>query len=172
MWLLTSKLGRAVLGLIVMAALLAGTSLYAHHRGYVAGQAVGNAAVASLKADLAEATAAATTAARKAEQAQADALSAAAQSYERGRDDAQAHADRVIADLRAGNIRLRARWSAPAACRVPAPAASVARADAAERSRQESAGRIVLAADQCDAQVAALQDVIRAYLKTANGAHP
>ena len=100
---------------------------------------------------------------RKLEQAKAQELAAIAEQYEQDKTDAEATHDRLVADLRAGNERLHVRWqAAQATARLSGAVASAAEPDAAERDRQESAGRIIAAADQCDAQVAGLQAVIRA----------
>ena len=82
--------------------------------------------------------------------------------YEKGKSDAEATAKRTVADLRAGNLVLRERWSA---CKtsngVPSTAADPSEPDAGTGDREESAGRIVQAADQCDAQVKGLQELLR-----------
>ena len=98
------------------------------------------------------------------ERVRAHQLNEIADRYERERDDAQQHADKLAADLRAGAIRLRQRWQAPAcpAGDMPATAASASEFDAAAADRAESAARIVRAAAECDAQVRGLQAVIRA----------
>lgn len=99
--------------------------------------------------------------ARAIEQAQAKAVADIAESYEKGKADAQATADRVAADLRAGSLRLRREWAGCETSRLSAAAASARELDAAEQSRADSAARIVRAADTCDAQVSALQAILR-----------
>ena len=101
--------------------------------------------------------------ARAIEQAKAKAVAAVAESYERGKADAQATADRVAADLRAGSLRLRREWAGCETSRLSAAAASAREFDAAEQSRADSAARIVRAADTCDAQVSALQAIVTEY---------
>lgn len=102
--------------------------------------------------------------ARAKEQAIAKKLADAAKQYEQDKIDAQSAADRLVAELRAGNKRLHDRWQASlATARLSGDAASIAIADAAERERQDSASRIIAAADRCDAQVAGLQEAVRAY---------
>lgn len=95
--------------------------------------------------------------------AKEDALTAAydkiAHEYEQGKRDAQAAADKFVADLRSNELRLRKRWTCP---RLPSPEASPGEPDAAERDREESAGRIIRAAAECDQQVSQLQAIIRA----------
>lgn len=97
------------------------------------------------------------------ERKRADAMKAIAQTYEEEKDAAAAESDRVIADLRAGNLRLRQLWQAQAATADLSQAvARAAEPDEGARDREESAARIVRAADECDAQVRGLQRVIEA----------
>ena len=78
--------------------------------------------------------------------------------------------DRLVADLRAGNVRLHARWSAAVAtAKLSQGVAAAGRPDAAERERQDSAARIIGAADRCDAQVKGLQDVVRSMMSIGAG---
>lgn len=81
--------------------------------------------------------------------------------YEKGKSDAEAAAKRTVADLRAGNLVLRERWSAcKAGDGLPGPAANPSEPDAGTADRNESAGRIIQAAAQCDAQVRGLQQLL------------
>lgn len=172
-WFLTSRTGRAVVAAVfALTAIALGTSIgwiEGDRFGYTRGIDHGNAQVATLQAQVAQANIKAIAAARSAENAQADAMAVAATNYERGKADANADANAVIAGLRGGSLKLRDDWTPSVTGGVPATAASLAGADAAERRRQESAGRIVGAAEQCDAQVAGLQQVIRSYLAIING---
>jgi hypothetical protein len=98
--------------------------------------------------------------ARKREFEWALAANAAAQSYEQGKHDAESNAASLLSDLRTGTVRLQNRWAGCEAQRR-AEAAGVARQrDAAATDRQESASRIVRAADECDAQVRGLQEIL------------
>lgn len=100
--------------------------------------------------------------ARLTEQAHAIALSQVADQYEKDKQDAKAIADRLVADLRAGNVKLHQRWqAAQATAKLSGAVASAAELDAEARDREGSAARIIAAADQCDAQVRGLQEVIR-----------
>ena len=86
-----------------------------------------------------------------------------AQRYEQEKIDAQAAADRLAADLRAGNVSLHRRWeacSATADLSAAFPGAGLA--DGGADDRAESAGRAVAAAAACDAQVRGLQAVLMA----------
>jgi len=110
------------------------------------------------RAQLASDRADAITAQRSAEQKQADAIRQAATNYEKGKADAEQAANQTVADLRSGAVRLRDEW---ATCRatsaVVSSAASGRQPDAGANDREASAGRIVRAAAQCDAQVIGLQ---------------
>lgn len=101
---------------------------------------------------------AATQSARATERAQNQAAFDVAESYEKGKADAQATADRFVADLRSDNLRLRNRWQGCPASGVPNSAAATRELDAETADRIESAGRIIGAAAACDAQVTAWQD--------------
>ena len=91
----------------------------------------------------------------------AESQNAVSAAYEKGKSDAQATAQRTVADLRAGNLVLRERWSAcEAAANVPRPASDPGQPDAGADDRAASAGRIVQAAAQCDAQVRGLQRLL------------
>ncbi|WP_057659289.1 lysis system i-spanin subunit Rz [Pseudoxanthomonas dokdonensis] len=97
------------------------------------------------------------------ERAASERLAGIAATYESERDEIETQSSQLVADLRAGNVRLRKLWEAQAAtANLSAAAASAASADGGARDRAESAGRIVRAADQCDAQVRGLQAVVRA----------
>lgn len=110
----------------------------------------------------AEATAAAQESARKVESAQAKAANDIAESYEQGKRDAQAIADRTLADQRTGDIRLRNIWQGAATRCMSNLDNATGQLDAARRDREESAARIVRSAAEADRQIAALQAFIRA----------
>lgn len=94
---------------------------YGHWR-YNAGQADTQARWDAQEAAYAVQRAKAAEAARKTEERHRADLAAAVERLNKGHADAQAETDRLIADLRAGNLRLRDRFKAPA-CGVPgAPA--------------------------------------------------
>lgn len=119
-------------------------------------------ALAALQRDHAQAQADAQATARKAERDIAAAHDAAAMEFERGKREAEAVGNRVAADLRAGAVRLRNEWAGCETDRLSDAAAAARERDAAEQRRIESAGRIVRAAAACDAQVSALQAIVRA----------
>ena len=91
----------------------------------------------------------------------ADAQNAVSAAYEKGKRDAEQTSKRVVADLRAGNLVLRDRWtSCQASSGLSRPATDTSESDAGTADRDESAGRIVQAAAQCDAQVRGLQELL------------
>ena len=91
----------------------------------------------------------------------ADAQNAVSAAYEKGKRDAEQNSKRVVADLRTGNLVLRNRWTAcQASLDVPTTPAGPSEPDAGAADRAESAGRIVQAAAQCDAQVRGLQELL------------
>ena len=95
--------------------------------------------------------------AREAERRKAAELAAIADKYEQDKRAADEAQRKLVADLRAGTVRLQNRW---AGC-VSDVAATAAELDATRRDREESAARIVRAARDADDQIRALQDVVR-----------
>lgn len=104
-----------------------------------------------------------TTRVLNAERALSDAQAGATAAYNQGLQDADAKNAAVVAGLRAGNLKLRDQWTTcQAASGVPATSSGSAGTDAAADDRAASAGRIVRAAAECDAQVSALQGILAA----------
>jgi uncharacterized protein involved in exopolysaccharide biosynthesis len=101
-------------------------------------------------------------AARVTEHAQADKLQAIAQQYEQDKTDAQAKADRTIADLRAGTVRLRNEWQGCPARSVPATAGSTGQPDGDAELRAAGAADLVRIAASADAQIRGLQAAVKA----------
>lgn len=97
---------------------------------------------------------------RKLEQDLATAQAGVSEAYEKGKKDAEATGATVTTDLRAGNLRLQQHWAGCETQRLADAAAVAGELDAAARDREESAGRIVRAAAQCDAQVRGLQELL------------
>lgn len=86
------------------------------------------------------------------------AANALAARYEQEKKHAQDESDRLVDDLRAGQRQLHQRWQAALHTAAMSQAASAAsQPDGGADDRFQSAGRIIGAADQCDAQVRALQ---------------
>jgi hypothetical protein len=140
----------AALALVLLA--ITGGWYYGHTR-YEAGIAAQRAVTEAQAAKFAEQ-------AKAAEQAQAAQLSTIAQQYEQDKADAQAKADRTIADLRAGTVRLRKQWTCPA--QVPGAAAGSAEPDADAQLREQGAGDLVRLAAEADAQIRGLQAAVKA----------
>jgi len=92
----------------------------------------------------------------------------AARNYEDGRKSAEQHETTLVADLRAGNVRLRSEW---AAC-MSAPAKgqtgpAVAGNDAAAPVPPEAVARVLRVGDDADLQVRWLQAELMATRKLA-----
>ena len=115
---------------------------------------------ASRRAEASEAELKAVSKARDREREAAKRANAIAAKYEQDKIDAEAAAKRTADDLRAGNLRLRQQWEGCKAGGVPQVNRAAGQPDAAADDRAESAGRIVAAADQCDAQVKGLQQFV------------
>ncbi|MGE7136209.1 hypothetical protein ACQKIE_01095 [Luteibacter sp. NPDC031894] len=111
---------------------------------------------------LALASAQAEAAQRAHEQNQAAGIHSAAESYQKGKADAESASKRTVDDLVAGNRRLRDQW---ATCQVTTAAAVSAsaggqRPDGGDRLRADGVGRILRAVGQCQAQRDALQQAL------------
>jgi hypothetical protein len=102
--------------------------------------------------------------ARSAEHQQADTLATIGETHEQARAAAPAVADAVVADLRAGNLRLRDGWASCETQRMSDASAAARERDAAAQRRAEFAGAVVRAGRDADDQLAACQAVIRAYV--------
>lgn len=97
-------------------------------------------------------------------QAHADKVAA---EYEQAKIDAERDQAALVDSLRAGNVRFRRLWQgceASAATGVPETPGPAGQPDGGADDRAESAGRIVRAAAECDAQVRGLQDLIRGVM--------
>jgi len=75
----------------------------------------------------------------------------------------------ILADLRAGNLRLRREWQHCETNRVSDVAAATAQRDAAAADRDALAAALVRAGRDADQQLAACQQVIRAYRAATSG---
>ncbi|MBR0346046.1 MAG: hypothetical protein IJI03_12390 [Rudaea sp.] len=144
-------------------AALIGALWYAHHIGYASAEDDADVAMQTHLALDRKADANAQYAAREHEYRLGIAVNTAANAYEKGKTDAKSNAENTVAELRAGTLRLRDRWQGCEAARsalMSQTAAGAGELDAAAADRAESAGRIVQAAAECDAQVAGLQAVL------------
>ena len=100
---------------------------------------------------------------RKAERARTEAVARASKQYAKGREDAQDKADAVVADLRAGNVRLRQHWQgAVATCGVSRDSAVALAAERYAELREQGAADLVRLGAEADAQVRALQEAYEA----------
>ncbi len=107
---------------------------------------------------------------RETERVRAQRMYEIAADAEEGKAHAEETGARVTADLRADNLRLREHWRSCESTRLPGIEPAAAEPDAAADDRAESAGRIVRAAAECDAQVRGLQAVVLEYL-AGEGSH-
>ena len=150
------RIAAAVFGVLAVALLIGGLIFRAS-----AIDANARADAASRRAEASEAELKAVSKARDQEREAAKRANAIAAKYEQDKIDAEAAAKRTADDLRAGNLRLRQQWEGCKAGGVPQVNRAAGQPDAAADDRAESAGRIVRAADDADAQIRALQDFIR-----------
>lgn len=148
------RIAAAVLGVLAVALLIACLFLW------------GRGLRADSRADAAEQRAQASDARVKAlsdvladERARARRANEIAAKYEQDKINAEADAKRTVDDLRAGNLRLRKLWQGCEG-RLPEADGGSGKPDAISDDRAESAGRIVRAADEADAQIMALQRFI------------
>ena len=101
--------------------------------------------------------------ARAVEQSQGQALATIGAKHEEDREAAEAVPAAVVADLRAGNVRLRQEWAGCETRLLSQAVASTVERDALAASREEAAGRIVRIGRDADDQLAACQAVIEQY---------
>lgn len=147
---------------LALALALSITGNYVQHNRAVALAAVVEKDKAQADTALAQAETNATNAARAIERVQAKAHNDIAESYEKGKNDAQANADRLVANLNAGTVRLRDGWAACETNLLSRTSANSTEPDAATAWRNSSAGRIIAAADRDAAQIRALQAALLA----------
>lgn len=127
---------------------------------------------ARLAAETARAQTAAVVAARINEQTAAVDLAGIGAKHEDARTAAELVPAAVVADLRAGNVRLRSEWRGCEAGRVSDAAAAARERDALAASRDALAGDLVRVARDADDQLRAAQEVIRADRAAINGVTP
>lgn len=140
---------------------IAAAGALGYSKGHQHASTDAKAAMLSYQADIKQIESDAKDKVRELEQELALEQVAVSEAYERGKDDAEAIGAAVVADLRSGNARLRQRWTSCQAERVSSAPAPASESDAPTRDREESAGRIIRAAAQCDAQVRGLQALLR-----------
>lgn len=151
-----------ILALILAAILgLGGAGAAGYHKGKAEAERVAKIDMEKHLGEDREAERLATEVANRQKDELAAAQNAVSAAYEKGKKDAEATAKRTVADLRAGNLVLHNRWTAcQASLDMPAAPAAPGEPDAGTADRNESAGRIVQAAAQCDAQVRGLQELL------------
>lgn len=96
------------------------------------------------------------------ERSKGKALAAIAAQYEKEKADVQATADRTIAELRSGHLRLRKLWTCPVAPAEGATDATASELDGQAELREQGAVDLVRLAAEADAQIRGLQAVIEA----------
>lgn len=103
-------------------------------------------------------------AARQAEANHRAALRQLEQAHAQEMEDARLNEAAVVADLRAGHLRLQRLWRGceDATARVPDTPATAGGADGESGLRAEAAARIVRAGAEADAQVRGLQAAVKA----------
>jgi hypothetical protein len=147
----------AALGVLVM------TAGFGYVKGHAAGKAAGDAAIAKLTSQYEAASAKAASDALAKQTALQTKYAAADARHAQELKDAKAKSDAVIADLRNGTLRLRREWAGcEAAASVPGATAGAGELDATAQRRAESAAAIVRIGADADAQIRALQAVVKA----------
>lgn len=101
--------------------------------------------------------------ARQAEQTQGHALADIGAKHEEDREAAATVPAAVVADLRAGNVRLRREWAGCETQRLSEASAAAVERDALARLRDEATGAAVRVVRDADDHVRACQAVIREY---------
>lgn len=91
-----------------------------------------------------------------------------AEAYELGKKHVEQESAKLVNDLRTGNIRLREQWAGCRADNLSATSTIASITDAAARDREESAARIVRHAAEADAQILALQALLRSERQAVN----
>ena len=100
--------------------------------------------------------------ARAIEQAIIAAVNEIAIAFEKEVQDAQTKADSVVADLTAGNIRLRKEWQGCETLRAGDAATAAAELDAANELRAAGVRNLIRIGAECDARIRGLQGTVRA----------
>ena len=108
-------------------------------------------------------------AARATEQQAGQSLATIGDKHEQDRQAAEAVPDAVVADLRAGNLRLRKEWAGCETQRLSDAAAGARERDALAASRDALAGDLVRVGRDADDQLRACQAVVLADRAAING---
>lgn len=102
---------------------------------------------------------------RATEHRQAADVAAIGAKHEEDRIAAPAVADAVVADVRAGDLRLRDGWASCETQRLSEAAATARERDAGTERRADFAGAVVRAGRDADDQLAACQAVVRTLVQ-------
>ncbi|GHH56103.1 lysis system i-spanin subunit Rz [[Pseudomonas] boreopolis] len=106
---------------------------------------------------------------RQVEHQQAEAMAEIGAKHEEDRQAAAAVPDAVVAELRAGTLRLRNDLATCNTARLSEAAASASQRDEGAQLRAEIAGSVVRIGRDADDQLRACQAVVRAYERGAPG---
>jgi len=118
----------------------------------------------TLVAEVATQRAAFEARARQLEREQHQALAGIRAIFDQEMTHANTKHEAVVADLRAGAVRLRRHWEARCATtELSATVAAAARADEGTELRERGAADLVRIGAECDARVRGLQSAVRAY---------
>lgn len=150
--------------LVVFAIIIGAAFFYGRGCGKQAGEAVIRAtevkqARAEAKAALESKRLADVQAARY--QTRSESMAATATQYQEALKDANRKHDRTVADLRAGNLRLRQQWRG---CPVPTSGEATPSESGTDEDadlRADDSGNLVRAGAQCDAWIKTLQQTLR-----------
>lgn len=152
-----------ILGVLIYTAIvgLVGHAVGERHGNRRAAKA--ELALSHVQRDAAQQVAMAEAKARATEQRRVEDLAELAAKHEKELQDAQVRSDRVVADLRAGNLRLRQHWQgAIATCDLSRDSAAAIAAEREAELREQGAADLVRLAAEADAQVRALQEAYEA----------
>lgn len=158
---IVSKAGVYVLGAALLASLAFGGAQCSGKQRALVRAADAEAKLSANIADYAVAREQFQKAARDQERRHQSEMNKVAAHYAQQRKDDVDAEKRLVADLRAGNQRLRQQWrGCQAAAGVPEAGGSVGGADGEDRLREASAGRIVGAVRACQSQRDALLNIV------------
>ncbi len=154
-----------LIGLGILIALWTAYS-WAYNRGYDTAKERGDLALAQYAQRVEEARKASEVKARAIEAQQRAEIAIIATSYEDQKRAAASKSAKVVADLRAGNLRLRREWEGCRSPGVSGTASDPGIPDDLGELRRASLGRVLGIVGECQAQVTGLQAVVRMFTKT------
>jgi len=158
-WLTILNWVRKVPSWVWLALAIAGSVWFYGHLRYNAGEAEAEAKLSAYKTEVQKAVAIRLTQNKIKEAEDRKVFAEIAEQYKKDIADAKAKGNRIAADLRAGNIKLRKQWQG---CSVPAKAADGSSGiDENTRLRAKDSGDLVRAGSEADSWIRALQDTVR-----------